>query len=681
MRNLVAAKSITNSFHSLPAQMFLKLFSPPVKHSSSSSSSDPECPSEEITPSKIPQLTRRRHSFSHPYPEHALINESIQNESLDQTFDPFEDNGLKRSKTYSYEFFPGFLKKTVRFDVEATSVADDSLTRQSIKHQALAQLSPEKTTSSLYSESSVTESCTAIKSVLSSRDKELQKLFFAPTPIEAEERSLELKDILVEIKNNISGECNEEKDTNNLALEILEASQEFQEAKNMLSGEIIRLQEQLLTEKNRNGLLTQDNDLLKEDMTNLERKIKISGKLYSYSVFDKVEGAPKYKFEEFDLYMSIKALIDKNRELWRENEHLKKEDIENKECLSGQINRIAELDAKVADLEGNVAELDGLKKKVAYLQVQLSVKAAEYDDANTMISSLEEEKQKLQSKYNILKNEGDKTKMQTRELEHEKCILQSSFDNLKDEIMIEKGVLKNLQNELHQIKVAHQHQSVLVKSEIETYQATIDDLQEQLDSSEKDRHDTLDKLNEMSQVLQDTDYELLMISEHNDHEKREMEIELEKLLKRSEELEKKWERMERERGEDRANAHQLAVSNTMLSRMTKRIIKSTFEALTPVLYMNVVEEFSKLYYQFVSKEVFAETDTELLKNIIEFLTTSIHHLIAQYQENQTRLELEISQKQTYFDTLLDKYTTVIMALNRSGKRERKRITEEKENFE
>lgn len=661
--------------------MFLKLFSPPVKHSSSSSSSEPACPSEEITPSKIPQLTRRRHSFSHPYPEHVLINESIQNESLDQTFDPFEDNGLKRSKTYSYELFPGILKKTVRFDVGVASVADDSLSIQSIKRQALAQLSPEKTSSSFYSEDSVTESCTAIKSVPASSEKELQKLFCAPTAIETKECSLESENILVEIRSNTSGKCKEGEFMAHFASEILEANKEFQEKKNLLFGEIKRLQEQLRTEKNRMGLLTQENLLFKEDMATLESKIQISGKLYSYSVFDKVEGAPKYNFEKFDLYVSIKALVDKNRELWRENERLKKNTIDDKEYLNGQANKIGELDTKIAELEKKIVEDDSLKKKVSYLQVQLSVKATEYEDANTKITNLDEENQKLQSKCNVLKIEKEKTKIQTKELEHEKCILQALIVDAKDEISVEKGVVKNLQNELHQIKAAHRHQSVLVKSEIETYQATIDDLQEQLDSSERERHGILEKLNEMSQVLQDTDYELLKISEHNDNEKREMEVELEKLLKRSEELEKKWERIERKRGEDRQNAHQLTVSNTMLARMSKRIIKSTFEALTPVLYMNVVEEFSKIYYQFVSKELFAETDTELLKDIIEFLTTSLHHLIAQYQENQTRLELEISQKQTYFDTLLDKYTAVIMALNRSGKRERKRITEEKENFE
>lgn len=657
--------------------MFLKLWSPGVRDPSSASSSDPACSSEQITPSKIPQLTRRRHSFSHPYPEHALANESTLNVSIDQTFDPFEDGMFRKSKSYAYEFYPAImarklLPKTVRFEAPILP-----------KPEVLAQLSPERP--EMMPESGVssqpleiTSSSVYSEEVEQNEDNKPDSVF-APMAPHPKECYQELVKNLKEIVNTITGNLPKEESANSLASDLLHLCKCFQEAKTKLANDLKGLEHQLVKRNEEVKSLTHTNLELKEDILALQNDLKVAGKLYSFSVFEKVDGASKYMFENFDLYVNIKALVDKNKALLKENEDLKQRAEECERSALEMLRSFSDLKAESKRKDESLGEIKSLKTKVSFLQDQLSVRTSEFHNSCNTILELKSEKECIQSKNHMLQNQLEESKTHAKKLEKENRKYMSSISDMKEQLDIEQGVVSNLQNELNHGVASHIHHKLLAKKEIEAYQETICDLHDKMEISEKEKHEILDRIGQMGQVLQETDYELLRLTEFNDKERHELGTQLKELLESNKELEAKLEKLQDERKVANDRYETLLASNTLLAKLGKRIVKSSFEALSPVLSGNAVEEFTNTYYQFVSKEVYSEVDLELLRKVIEFLTCSLHHLIAQYQESQTRLELEILQKQTYFDTLLDKYTTVIMSLNAPRRKERKRISEKENN--
>lgn len=387
------------------------------------------------------------------------------------------------------------------------------------------------------------------------------------------------------------------------------------------------------------------------------------------------------------------ASIIQIQELKSEIEKLKVELKKSNDSLTSSESETRKLLNSVKSLKEKELLTDNLRTKVIFLQDSNSSKTLQIKDLETENTNLKEElKDQIEKNKAVLdkiKVSEDNNKAYTEELEKLKA----------QQIILENQLQEDRMNSLQEKELYYKFEKLISKS-IFTNNKVIEDLKYEIKELKENNASINLKLTETMKEKDEKNIQLKrmtqMIEESDEALKKNLDIfnkeieSLEKDFKNSQQLickleaendqkNKTLQKREQEFTEYQQNSDSslkkitlektyFEISNDILSYSFKRLVKDIFECLHPVLTEKPIEDFSLRYYEFIKITAFDTNDSQLISAITNFLGNCLKQILSQYKEVEQRLVFEVEDKQRYFESLLEKYTTLVLDLQKIGRK-------------
>lgn len=385
------------------------------------------------------------------------------------------------------------------------------------------------------------------------------------------------------------------------------------------------------------------------------------------------------------------ASITQIQELNSEIEKLKVELKESNDSLTSSESETRKLLASVKSLEEMGLLADNLRNKITFLQDSISSKTLQIKDLETENKNLKEElKEQIEKNKALLDNfnvSQDKNKVYTEELEKLKAhqiILENQLQEDRMKSLQEKELYSKFEKLISKSIFTNDKVIQDLRFEIKELKENNASISLKLTETMKEKDEKTIQLKRMTQMIEESDEAL---KKNLDIFNKETET-LEKDFKTSQELickleaendqkNKTLQNREQEFAEYQQNSDSslkkttlekscLEISNDILSYSFKRLVKDVFECLHPVLTEKPIEDFSLRYYEFIKITTFDTNDSQLISAITNFLRNCLQQILSQYKEVELRLVFEVEDKQRYFESLLEKYTTLVLDLQKIG---------------
>lgn len=306
---------------------------------------------------------------------------------------------------------------------------------------------------------------------------------------------------------------------------------------------------------------------------------------------------------------------------------------------------VASMGFQLLDLESDMAEtvsekvhmkhlhekeVSKLQQIIGDLKSQLSVSESTNSDLFAELKDIGSEKKLLKEENIAL---GEKCASFTASLAAKELLwelLKFDLDKLQKEVADHTQACGALKNQIE-----------LLKAEVGILEALSATLSAQISSLEKDLSisvSSLEKKEEEISSLRETKKGLL-----------EQNGRFEVLLKS-------------QNGDLTQKSAQLAQymdSHLVLTQHFRRLVKATFESLSPLFVDESKEEFCQLYYHFLGVEFFQKENSGLVSGVCKLLVGGTSDLVEKYLKNELMLQYEIDSRLNYYSSMLDLYTKAV----------------------
>lgn len=335
-----------------------------------------------------------------------------------------------------------------------------------------------------------------------------------------------------------------------------------------------------------------------------------------------------------------KLIQDKNKELGCLDARirmLKGQVSDAKKEVAKKDDIISNMGFQVLDLESDVAEMaaDQMQSKKVH-EKEVSRFEQVIGDLRSQLSVLENSNVDL---FAILREteKGRDGLREEKETAAKKCVLLELSLNEKEKVL--EGVKKEVQK-LQQMALDHKEIGSL-KAEIEGLKKRDQLLILQIASLKAELStaaSSLEAEEEKSHLLEERTTELADKAQY-----------LETLL----------ENQTRVLELESVKCKRAATSLLVLLRHFRRLVKGSFESLSPILHDESKEEFSQLYYRFTRIEYFEERNSVLIAHICGFLVVGASDFVEKYMKMELMLQYEYDNKQNYYQSMLKQYAKVV----------------------